>query len=414
MKLLWVKAGGLLPADVGGRIRSYQILRQLAKRHEVTVFTFYAAEPNDLHGQLEKEFSRVVSIPLDIPERGSARDLLMFARQVFTSRPYSVAKYCRAEVRQQLQALLAGENFDAIVCDFVLPAEIVPTHLACPMIIFTHNVEALIWKRHYEVARNPIWKAISYREYRAMAAYERRHLQRADHVLAVSDMDASFFRKFLPARKIDVVPTGVDIDYFYPAAGPEEPDSLVFTGSMDWLPNEDAMFYFVREVLPLLRREFPSVSLTIVGRQPSTRLRSLAREHDGVEVTGRVDDVRPYVHKASVYVVPLRVGSGTRLKIFEAMAMGKAIVSTTLGAEGLPVAHDGNLLLADTPADFAEKVARLLRSPADRNRLGQAARELVEKRFSWQTVSMKLEEIVLHVRGARDLSRESGQQAATF
>src|SRR5947199_5375242 len=156
---------------------------------------------------------------------------------------------------------------------------------------------------------------------------------------------------------------------------------------MDWMPNDDGVLYFLRSVLPLIRREIPPLSFTIVGRKPSEKLRTAAAADPGVQVTGTVDDIRPYVEEGSVYVVPLRIGSGTRLKIFEAMAMGKAIVSTTLGAEGLPVTDKTDICLEDGPESFAAATVYLLKNDAGRERLGLAARELVEERYSWDAVA---------------------------
>ena len=182
-------------------------------------------------------------------------------------------------------------------------------------------------------------------------------------MLAVSDADRRHVRRLYGdgvPRPVHVVPTGVDTSYFAPEASPADSRNLVFTGSMDWLPNEDAMVFFCREVLPLIRADEPGVTLSIVGRAPTPTVEKLADGH-GITVTGRVDDVRPYMRDAAVYIVPLRIGGGTRLKIFEAMAMGKAVVSTTVGAEGLPVTSGEHLLLADEPRTFARAVVRLLR-----------------------------------------------------
>jgi glycosyltransferase involved in cell wall biosynthesis len=186
---------------------------------------------------------------------------------------------------------------------------------------------------------------------------------------------------------LTVVPTGVDVEYFRPLDDEIE-NTLVFTGSMDWLPNEDGICYFAQEILPKIRREIPNVKLNIVGRKPSARLQALARgDVNHIHLTGWVDDIRPHLGQGAVCVVPLRIGSGTRLKIFEAMAMAKAVVSTTIGAEGLPVQHGSEILLADTPDAFAESVVILLRDNARRKTLGRAARELVESKYSWASVA---------------------------
>jgi glycosyltransferase involved in cell wall biosynthesis len=253
-------------------------------------------------------------------------------------------------------------------------------------------VEAQIWERHYKFATNPLMKAACRLESRALASTERRYVELADHVLTVSENDRAFFLQYVEPERISVIPTGVDTEYFEPSGGPEQVDTTVFTGSMDWMPNEDGVAYFVDKILPLVRQEIPGASFWAVGRRPPKRVQALAS--GSVVVTGAVDDIRPYLGKAAVCVVPLRSGSGTRIKIFEAMAMGKAVVSTTMGAEGLPVRHGENIILADDPADFARQVVQLLRDPLRRTELGGAARKLVERNYSWSAVGATFDEIL--------------------
>jgi len=394
MKILWVKAGGLVPTDSGGKIRSYNILRELARNHSITLFSFYPAHPNDIHPQLKTIFQQVVCLPLDLPAAKSFGELYDYSVRLFSREPYNITKFCRPQVRRALQHLLAQETYDVIVCDFIMPVGVIPWDWPCPKILFTHNVEAIIWRRHYEVARNPLWKALSWREWKTMAAAERRYLQKADHVLAVSDNDRDEFLRFLDPSKITVIPTGVDVEYFKPNPEPAAPHSLVFTGSMDWLPNEDAIFYFVKEILPLIRQQVPGVSLCVVGRKPSPRLQQLAATETNIELTGWVEDIRPFMARGSICIVPLRIGGGTRLKIFEAMAMAKPVVSTSIGSEGLPVRDSEHLLLADDPSKFADAVITLLRDSERRTRISLAARQLVEQNYSWAQVANRLAAIL--------------------
>lgn len=387
MKILWVKAGGLVPLDTGGKIRSYHILKELARQHDVTLFTFYAAHPHDSHDELRRVLSRVECYPLAIPAPGSTGDLINYARHVFSSYPYSMAKFYGPGVAEALWKLIHTERHNVIVCDFIVAAGVIPWEFPCPKVLFSHNVEAIIWQRHFRVARNPLWKAICWREYRTMARAERTFLQRADHILTVSATDRDFFARFIDPCKITAIPTGVDADYFQPDGTAEKENMLVFTGSMDWLPNEDAVFYFADEILPRIRDQIPAVRLWVVGRRPSQRLQTLATQNKGIEITGTVEDIRPYLRQASVCVVPLRVGSGTRLKIFEAMAMGKAVVATSVGAEGLPVQSGKNIILADRPEEFAQSAIRLLMDREARRRMGREARQLVEQKYSWASAA---------------------------
>ena len=407
MKILWVKAGGLVPLDIGGKIRSYHILRELSHRHDVTFLTYYAAHPNDRHGELNRVITRVILHPCLSPRR-SFGDLAHFASCIFTRQPYQLIRYSPRSVAVVLRHLLTKEKFDVIVCDFLAAAGIIPWNHPCPKVLFAHNVEALIWKRHFEVASNPLWKAICWREYRTTARAERCYLSLSDHVLAVSDADRNSFAQLVEETKISVIPTGVDLEFFRPAAVKEEPNTLVFTGAMDWMPNEDGIFYFVEKILPQIRTRVPKTSLVVVGRNPSARLLRLASTNEGVHVTGRVEDVRPHVQRGSVYIVPLRIGSGTRLKIFEALAMRKAVVSTQVGAEGLPVRSGKNILLADDPEGFANAVVGLLKDDAKRKELGRAARELVVAEYGWGSVAQHFETVLKRIVGADRLAAVAG------
>lgn len=387
MRILWVKAGGLLPPDTGGRIRSFNILRQLARHHEVTLFSFHDTKEDAAQRPLDQLFHRLVCVPLALPAKRRPAELLNYAAGFFSSEPYNLTKYCRPEVKGQLDDLIRRETYDVVVCDFLMAAGVIPWSSRTPKVLFAHNVEAAIWRHHYRAARNPVWKAIAWREMKRMEAAERKYLTAAHHVFAVSLNDRECFGEFLSPNRITVIPTGVDVESFKPYPTEEDPLSLVFTGSMDWLPNEDAVLYLVNQILPLVRQQFPQVSLSIVGRNPSATVRTLAARDSRLQVTGTVPDIRPFLACGAVVVVPLRIGGGTRLKIFEAMAMEKAIVSTTLGAEGLPVQDGENILLADTPSDFAASVTCLLRDTGLRTRMGMSARRLVEKDFSWEDVA---------------------------
>jgi sugar transferase (PEP-CTERM/EpsH1 system associated) len=397
VKILWVKAGGLLPPDMGGKIRSFQILKQLARRHEITLFTFYPEHPDDQHLRGSGIFSNIVPVPLPLPPRRSLAEYLRSARMMAAGQPVTIDKFLYPEVRRRYAELLASSTFDVIVCDFLVPGSLMRWKTPPPTILFTHNVEAQVWERHYKITSNPFMKTACWLESRALAGAERRYAELADHVLTVSENDRAFFLQYVPPSRISVISTGVDIEYFQPSPDPEQPNALVFTGTMDWMPNEDGVVYFVDKILPLIQREIPDAAFWAVGRRPPRRIQALAS--GSVAVTGAVDDIRPYLGQAAVCVVPLRSGSGTRIKIFEAMAMGKAVVSTTMGAEGLPVRHGENIILADHPADFAGRVVQLLHDPEHRAQLGRAARKLVEENYGWPSVAIHFEQIMQTVAG---------------
>jgi sugar transferase (PEP-CTERM/EpsH1 system associated) len=412
MRILWLSAGLLLPLDKGGKLRTWHLLRHLAARHDIE-FVAYA---DSGRAKAEIEGMRAVASAVHVVERppappkGSLAFYAEAARHVVRSLPYAIGSYYSPEYTATVRDLLASGRFDLVVCDFLMPAVNLPDTLPCPAILFTHNVEAEIWRRHAETAPPGVRRWLLDAQYRRMARFERAAVRRFDLLLAVSDADAQTLdRLYGPLRQpVHVVPTGVDTEYFAPRDTPVRHHHLVFTGSMDWLPNEDGIVHFVRDMLPRIRQVEPSTTLSIVGRDPTPAVRSLEAEY-GVTVTGRVEDVRPFVAEGAVYIVPLRIGGGTRLKIFEAMAMGKPIVSTTVGAEGLPVSDGLHLLLADTPEEFAHAVVRLLQNQTERARLGDAARHLVKEQFDWASVSGHLE-AALKAAAARP-ARTSGSTA---
>jgi glycosyltransferase involved in cell wall biosynthesis len=223
-------------------------------------------------------------------------------------------------------------------------------------------------------------------EWRKVRSQEIRACGDATLTIAVSDDDRKRLTEDAPEARVVSIPTGVDLEYFQPHGRHEVRHRLVFSGSMDWYPNEDAIVYFADTILPRIRAAIPDVTLSVIGRHPSERLRALGRDQ-GIEITGTVDDVRPFVAAGELYVVPLRIGGGTRLKIFEALAMAKAVVSTTVGAEGLGLEPGTHIALADDPQAFADTVVRLLRERAERDALGRRGRELVEARYGWPQVS---------------------------
>jgi sugar transferase (PEP-CTERM/EpsH1 system associated) len=402
MRILWLGAGLLLPLDKGGKLRTWHLMRHLARRHHITFLSYADPEtPREHVDGMSDVATEVHVVPRRDAAKGSASFVIDAARHLLRPLPYAVGKYRTAAYRSRVRELLAGARYDLVVCDFLPPVANLPSQLPCPSVLFTHNVEAEIWRRHAETAsawRRPLLDA----QWRRMLRFERDAVRRFDLVLAVSDTDRQTLQRLYGPldHPVHVVPTGVDTTYFAQAERSPRPHHLVFTGSMDWLPNEDGMLYFVREVLPLIRRDEPSATLSIVGRSPTPAVARLAADY-GVEVTGRVDDVRPHMAAASVYIVPLRIGGGTRLKIFEAMAMGLPVVSTAVGAEGLPLVPGEHVLIADDAARFAAEVVGLLRNPEARAQIGDAGQRLVAERYDWSAVFGHLERALEAASGRR-------------
>ena len=408
MKILWLNAGLLLPLDKGGKLRTWHVMRHLAARHDIHYLSFEDATQTEADRRgMSEVCSRLETVPRTDAAKGTWRFYADAAGYVIDSVPYAVAKYRSDAYRARLEQMLASEAYDLIVCDFLPPVVNLPERLPCPSIVFTHNVEAEIWRRHAEQATNPVSKYLMTQQWNRMLRFEAAALSRFDLVLAVSDADSRTFERLYAGSlkaPVHVVQTGVDTAFFTPPSEAPSPAHMVFTGSMDWLPNEDGMTYFCREILPKIRQAEPAATLSIIGRAPTPAVRKLA-EIPGVDVTGRVDDVRPHIARGAVYIVPLRIGGGTRLKIFEAMSMGKAVVSTTIGAEGLPVTSGRDIDIADEPSRFAHAVVHLMRDTESRRAMESAARRLVVERYDWAAVAKDFEEALLRAAGVATSER---------
>jgi glycosyltransferase involved in cell wall biosynthesis len=270
-----------------------------------------------------------------------------------------------------------------------------------PLLVFDdHNAEYVLQQRAFETdIRNPrrwIGAAYSFVQWKRLRRYERRACLVADRIVAVSETDAKALRNLVPEREPVVVPNGVDAAFYAaptpPLQAPTGPASqdLVFVGKMDFRPNVDGVLWFAREVMPHIRQKAPDVRFWVVGKDPHPRLGWLVHE-PAIELTGWVEDVRPYIAAAAVYAVPLRIGGGTRLKVLEAMAMGKAIVSTALGCEGFDLLPNQELVIADAPDDFAAAVLTLLQDSERRARLGRAAQRFASSKYDWQMIVPRLE-----------------------
>ncbi|MGA3092264.1 MAG: glycosyltransferase family 4 protein [Terriglobales bacterium] len=396
MKVLWVKAGKLLPVDTGGKIRSYNILRRLARDQELTLISYYGGRRDpDYEAALPAQFPRAVVLYTAAPDSDGLRGVVDYLCKLPRLAPYSISKFTHPTVRATIRKLLTGGQFDIAICDFLAASLNFPAKLPIPCILFQHNVESSLWQRMATTETHPLRKLSYTLEAARMSRYERRTLARFHHVIAVSENDRQQMLEMDPRCEITVNPTGVDTKQFQ-VAPPSTitPPRIVFTGSMDWEPNLDAMEYFCGQIWPRILAEFPDAIFQIVGRNPLARVQRLASP--SVEVTGTVPSVTDYLRDASVVVVPLRIGGGTRLKIYEAMAMGKALVSTSVGAEGLSFENGRDLLLADDAAAFGDAIILLLRDTQARRRIEQAAVELAAQ-FDWSVVVEQFVEVLQRV-----------------
>jgi glycosyltransferase involved in cell wall biosynthesis len=396
MKILWTCPFFLHPTDRGAQIRTLGTLKELHKRHEI----HFAAlnDPRNIEGpRRSPEYSsRHISVEHSAPARGSLGIIPQLAASILDPMPVAVSRYASRKLKQEIDALIAAENYDAIVCDFLAAAPNLSHMELC--VLFQHNVETTIWQRHVEQSRSWVERLFFQMQARKMEAYERKICRTAKRVIAVSDIDASRMKRMFGIESVSSVPTGVDVEYFAPRGEASHPSEMVFCGSMDWLPNVDAVEYFVSEVLPLIRERLPGATFTIAGRSPDSRVLKAVEGLSGVCVTGRVEDMRPYLWGAKISVVPIRIGGGTRLKIYECMAAGVPVVSTSVGAEGLRYANGADIVLADDPGGFAAACVRLLSDDAARRAIANNALKRAQGEFSWEAVSREFEAVLVNTR----------------
>ena len=382
------------------------MLKELKRNCHITYLTLDDGTADPKAQELSSEYCHeLVCIPHPLREKFTTGFYVELMLNLTSDLPYAIKKYESSAMREEIKKRVADKRFDVLVCDFLAPAANVPANIKCPTVLFQHNVEAMIWKRHYEVQRSAPKKAYLFRQWKKMQAFEAKMCPQFDCVVAVSREDRELMQQEYGVENIYDVPTGVDTAFFRPSGRRSgKPHNLVFTGSMDWLPNEDAIRYFTEEIMPRIKKAVPGVTLTVVGRNPYPSLVELSKRDASVIVTGRVEDVRPFMEEAAVYIVPLRIGGGTRLKIYEAMAMEKAIVSTSVGAEGLPIVDGEEILLADTPESFAAAVVKLLLDENLAAEIGRRAADKVRQTFGWDKVAKSFAEICERAIGLRHMA----------
>jgi polysaccharide biosynthesis protein PslH len=393
MKILWVKADFLHPTNGGGQIRTLETLKWLHRRHEIHFAALDLPEPGAGFRHSSEYCTKAYPVSHPVPQKSGPRYWAELATGTWTSTPLPVLRYRSPALLRLVEVLTRLESFDAIVCDFLSSAANIPQ--LGNAVLFQHNVESAIWKRHTEQAPTPWHRAFSRAQYEGMLRYEAEVCRTAKNIIAVSDADANAMRSLYGATRVSSVATGVDIEYFAPPRTVLTPrQDLMFLGAMDWRPNIEGLTWFAGHVLPLIRARRPGCSLAVVGRRPTTQVRSLAGNDDQIHVTGTVDDVRPYLWESAVSIVPLRIGGGTRLKIYEAMAAKVPVVSTTVGAEGLDIRDGENIAIADSAQDFADRCLELLADSDARRRMAANAWETVSACYSWQVVASHFEKLL--------------------
>ena len=390
MKILFLSITVPFPPTDGGRIRVLNLLKQIAQKNQIS-FLALETTPTDLEGiTYLRELGIDAHLVQHAPNLPPLR-LQTIVRAFIKKQPITVARYYFPAFRQKFDALLANNAFDLIDYEYFHAAQY-RVKADLPTLLTAHNVDSHIWCRLCERTDNPMRKFLFWTQKRAFNRYERVMLPKFDAIACTSEIDRALLQNICPDVTIEVIPNGVDTELYQPNHTLEEEATLVYTGSMDWYPNEDAVLYLADEIFPLIQARHANVKFYIVGQDATAQVRKLA-ERPGITVTGRVADVKPYIARATVYVVPLRIGSGTRLKILEALAMEKAVVSTTIGEEGLNLIDGEEIVIADKPVRFADAVIQLIADKGMRQRIGKQGRQRVEADYDWRRIGEKLHQL---------------------
>lgn len=392
MRILWVNTNFMHPTNKGGSIRTLEMLRHLHRWHEIH---FVAIEdPLQPEGPARSsEYStRSYASKHAVPARGSLAFYGQVARAWLSPLPLAMSRYRSPALGKTLQVLLKEGSFDRAVVDHLTPATYYPDLPRA--LLFQHNVETVIWRRYAEQASNPVSRLYFGLQAERMFRFERDVCRAAGHIVAVSATDASRMRELFGTSRVSEIPTGVNLEYYTPSVTPERKADIVFVGSMDWMANQDGVAYFLDDILPRIHERRPATTFAIVGRNPGRDLLERAQKDPRITVTGTVPDVRPYLWGAGVSIVPLRIGGGTRLKVYESMGAQVPLVSTTIGAEGLEYERGVHLQIADSAAAFADRCLDLLADPGAAAAMAAVAWQLVAERFSWETVAKRFDRIL--------------------
>lgn len=396
MKILHLLPYNPVPANFGGALRIYHILKHLTRHHDVTVAGFgYIGDLEKFYQEFPtlKGKTHFIEHPWRIKFRRFIQLYSLFSRHSFWYNAVTTRL-----MQQTINDILARQDFDIIQSEFPSMAFFNLDSNALK-IYDAHNVEHETFRRMSDKDPSKIRRIFYRSEYHKLYKEELEVCRSRDAIFTTSQPDKELFHNDVPDIPKFVIPNGVDTTYFHPGTDKSEANSLVFVGMMGYIPNHDAMMYFLDEIFPRIKASRPSVKLFIVGKAARTELKNRASEN--VIVTDFVEDVRPFVWRSSVYVVPLRMGGGTRLKIMEALAMKKPMVTTSIGCEGIDLVDGESALIADDPVVFSNRVIQLLNDMSLQEQISSRGYKLVKEKYEWNKIGQSMEhayEILRHVK----------------
>ena len=399
MQILCITPNVPYPPTDGGRIATFGAIKHLALRgHKITIVAPINSDTEiDSVAELTK-YCTLETVVMDT--RNTYRGMLW---NLFSPKPYTISKYHCNELLTKITMILGRKQFDIVDIDHLHMAyygEIIKDRFGLPIVLREHNVESTIMKRYCQGLSDPIKKFYLRLQLKKLYSYESATVEPFDLCFMMTEVDKERIENMNSKVKATVIPAGVDSSYFHPFNVQIEPYSIISVASMAWLPNIEGVHWFCSKILPRIKKECSESRVYIVGKNPSSSIQRLAG--GDIVITGFVEDVREYMAKAAVFIVPLRSGSGMRIKILNALAMGKVVVSTSVGCEGIDVEHGKNIYIADTEEEFAQRILELLEDGSKREKLGKEGLRLVREKYQWERTAEQIEGEYKKIIGRRN------------
>lgn len=384
------------PPHGGVLQRGYNIIREIGKYNKVHLMAFvhpeYLGTPEKLEEAKEHlgRFCASVEFFTLWPKKSTLHKLVAFSAGFFYPQPFSILAHRSSALEGRIESVLKETAIDIIHVDTIGLARYFQPKLNIPTVLTHHNIESTLMARRAEVESNGFARFYVGLQAKRLRAYERSQSPRFSSNLMMSEVDEQELLKMAPAAKTAIIPNGVDTTYFTPRSDPQM-NAVIYTGGMNMFANKDAVMHFIKDVWPIVRAKTPDAIFYVVGQDPPPELLEIGQRDSSIRVLGFVDDIRPYVAKSAVYVVPLRVGGGTRMKVLDSLAQGKAIVSTSVGCEGIEVTNELNIYIEDQNERFANRIIELFQNPTRRSELGIEARKLAVDKYGWESIGKTLQ-----------------------
>jgi glycosyltransferase involved in cell wall biosynthesis len=387
MKILFLSTENPYPPDGGHHLRTFNVLKILASRHQI-YFVGFAQDKREFKYIPEiKKFCETVDI-YKVSKTGYNKSFFVLAcKNLFSKYPLIARRYFIQEARERIEQIFDQYSIDLVHMDMLALGLYKGILKNTPVILTNHNVESLRIYRWMQIEKNLFIKSFLFYQYLKLRAFEQRICPEFNRCIVVSEYDKIYLKNLCGMDNFVMIPNGVDIRYFKPEDAEVKKDHLVWVGGMAGPYNSDAVDFFIQKIWSLIKYKVPEATVDFAGGGPTQTLRNKALEDKGVQVLGFVPDIRPIVQRASVFIAPIRIGSGTKIKVLNAMAQAKPVVATTTAAEGIDVTPEENILIADDPGEFAEKIVYLLNHEQIAKEIGIKARELIERKYSWDVIS---------------------------